>query len=114
MSPEVSKEIQKMVNSCRVCQKFIMLVSRPKITLPKSSTLNEVVTLDLKNFGSKYVLWIIDSFCRFVQGKVIHNKRMDTIVSVITDTWIMCFGKIGKIGCNFKVRASLQSVVKMG
>ena len=29
-----------------------------------------MVTLDLKSFGSKYVLWIIDSFCIFVQGKV--------------------------------------------
>ena len=29
------------------------LVRRPKVTLPKSSIFNEVVTLDLKTFGSK-------------------------------------------------------------
>ena len=67
--------------------KFAKLVSRPKITLPKTSTFNEVVTLDLKSFGSKYVLWIKDSFCRFVQGKVILNKKADMIINAITDTW---------------------------
>ena len=60
--------------------------------LPKASLFNEVVTLDLKAFGSKYVLWIIDSFSRFVQGKVIHNSMVDTIIKAVTDTWILCFG----------------------
>ena len=66
MSPDVSKQIRNVVNSCRVCKKFTKLVSRPKKTLPKACSLNEVVTLDLKSFGSNYVLWIVDSFCRFV------------------------------------------------
>ena len=63
----------------------------PKITFSKTETFNKVVALDLKNFGSKHVLWIIDSFCRFVKGKVILNKKADTIVNTITDTRIMCF-----------------------
>ena len=38
------------------------------------------------------MLLIIESFCRFVQGKVVLNKRVDTMINAITDTWIMCFG----------------------
>ena len=38
------------------------------------------------------MLLIIESFCRFVQGKVILNKRVDTMINAIMDTWIMCFG----------------------
>ena len=53
ISPEVSKEIRIVVHGSRVCQKIVKLMSRPKITLSKSSTFNEVVTLDLKSFGSK-------------------------------------------------------------
>ena len=53
MSPDVSKQIRMVVNSCRVCQKFTKLVSRLIITLPKACSFNEVVTLDLKSFGSK-------------------------------------------------------------
>ena len=50
MSPEVSKEIRRVVHGCRVYQKFTKSVSRPKLTLPKSSTFNEKVTMDLETF----------------------------------------------------------------
>ena len=33
-----------------------------------------------------------DSFSKFFQGKVILNKRADTIKSAITDIWVLCFG----------------------
>ena len=92
MSPTVSKNIKKVVKDCRICQKFAKSVSRPKVTLPKASSFNKIVTLDLKSFGLKHVLWIIDSFSRFVQGKVIQNKRVDKIVSTIMDMRILCFG----------------------
>ena len=52
-------------------------MARPRITLPTSGALNEVMTLVLKEFGPKYVLWMIDSFTRFI---------------AITDTWCMNFG----------------------
>ena len=53
MSPELSNVIDCVVNDCKVCQKFQRSVARPR---PKASSFNEVVTLDLKEFGSKYVL----------------------------------------------------------
>ena len=61
-------------------------MSRPEVTLPKASSFNEVITMDLKSFGSKHVLWIIDSFSRIVQGKVLHSKKVDTIINAVTDT----------------------------
>ena len=69
MSPELANIIDHVVNDCKVCQKFQRSVARPRVTLPKASSFNEVVTLDLKEFGSKYVLWMIDSFSRFVGRK---------------------------------------------
>ena len=53
---------------------------KPKIALPKAGLFNEVVTLDLKQFGSKYVLWCVDAFTRFVQGKLLNFKKAETIV----------------------------------
>ena len=53
--------------------------------MPKSNSFNEVVTLDLKAFGLKHVLWMIDSFSRFVQGKVIQSKRSENIVKAVMD-----------------------------
>ena len=67
-------------------------MARPRVILPTSRAFNEVVTLDLKDFGSKYVLWMIDSFTRFIQGKVITNKKVDTIIIALTDSWCMNVG----------------------
>ena len=61
------------------------------MTLPKSSSFNKIVTLDLKEFSNKYVLWMVDSFSRFIQGKLISNKKVDTNISTLTDTWCMSF-----------------------
>ena len=62
------------------------------MTLPKATSFNEVVTLDLKEFGTKYVLWIIDSFSRFMVGKLITNKKADTVIQAIMDSWCMNVG----------------------
>ena len=89
MSPVLANIIDRVVNDCKVCQKFQRSVARPRVTLPKASSFNEVVTLDLKEFGSKYVLWMIDSFSRFIVGKLLSNKKVDTIIQAIMDSWRM-------------------------
>ena len=92
MSPELRNIIHRVVNDCKVCQKFGKSVARPRISLPSSRAFNEVVTLDLKEFGPKYVLWMIDSFTRFIQGKVILNKKVGMIITTLTDSWCMNVG----------------------
>ena len=92
MSPELRNIIHRVVNNCKVCQKFSKLVARPRVTLPKSQAFNEVVTSYLKEFGSKYILWMIDSFTRCMQGKLIMNKKADTIITALTNWWCMCVG----------------------
>ena len=67
-------------------------MARPNLTFPKSTLFNEVVTLDLKEFGSKQVLWMIDSFSRFMVGKLLNNKKADTIIQAIMDNWCMNLG----------------------
>ena len=84
--------IERVVNDCQICQKFQKSIARSRVPLPKTRSFNEVVTLDLKEFRSKYVLWIVDSFTRFIQGKLINNKRADTIIQALTDTWCMNVG----------------------
>ena len=51
-----------------------------------------MVTLDLKDFGNKYVLWMIDSFSRFMVVKLLSNKKAHTIVQAIMDCWCMNLG----------------------
>ena len=92
MSPDLLNIIQRVVNDCRVCQKFQKSIPSLRVILPKVSLFNEITTLDLKEFGNKYVLWMVDSFSRFIQGKLISNKKADTIIFALTDSWCMSFG----------------------
>ena len=85
---EVTNIVNRVVNDCKVCQKF----QKSRVPLPKSTSFNEVVTLDLKEFGNKYVLWMIDSFSRFMVGKLFTNKEADTIIQAIIDCWCMNLG----------------------
>ena len=48
--------------------------------------------MDLKEFGSKYVLWMIDSFTHFIQGRLITNKKADTIINTVNDSWWLNVG----------------------
>ena len=100
MSLELANIIDRVVNDCKVCQKFQNSVARPRVTLLKASLFNEVVTLDLKDFGNKYVLWMIDSFSRFMVGKLLNNKKADTIIQAIIYSWfIECWIRILWILC---------------
>ena len=35
---------------------------------------------------------MVDSFSRFIQGKLMSNKKADTIISALMDSWCMSFG----------------------
>ena len=66
MEADTVKKIKNMVRVFRASQKFGKSMVKPKIALAKAGSFNEIVTLDLKQFGSIYVLWCIDAFPRFV------------------------------------------------
>ena len=66
--PETVKRIKEVVKDCKVCQKFGRSMVKPKVAMPKAGAFNEIVTLDLKQFRNKYVLWCIYAITRFVQG----------------------------------------------
>merc|ERR1712240_48972 len=92
IGPETVKTIKRVVRDCKICQKFSKSMVKPKIALPNASSFNEIVTLDLKQFGNKHVLWCIDSFKRFIQGKLLRNKKAETILNAINECWNLSFG----------------------
>merc|ERR1712120_57775 len=52
----------------------------------------QLVTLDLKQFRDKYVLWCVDSYTRFIQGKMLLDKQAETVINAINDCWNLPFG----------------------
>ena len=56
IGPETVKTIRQVVKDCKICQKFGRSMVKPKVTLPRATSFNEIVALDLKQFGNKCVL----------------------------------------------------------
>merc|ERR1712240_366210 len=92
IGPYTVKTIRQVVKDCKICQKFGRSIVRPKVALPRAASFNEIVTLDLKQFGNKYVLWCIDACTRFIQGKLLRNKKAETILNAINECWNLAFG----------------------
>ena len=107
LTNELKDVIKKVVDQCKVCQKFRKSMPRPSTTLPKCNDFNQIVTLDLKQWGNKYILWMVCSFTRFLKGVVIAAKDANIVVEAVMKHWNCNFGipSIGywsDNGCEFK------------
>ena len=60
-------EIEKICEECQNCQLSKRKSSRKKTSLPRLSSFNKVVTMDLKCFGDRtYILWLVDDATRLI------------------------------------------------
>ena len=94
LTPGLKEVKKRVVVECIICQRFKKSSPRPKSALPKASDFNQIVTLDLKEIDRQYILWIICSFSRYMQGVLIPNKRAETIVNALNSTWNHVIGFI--------------------
>ena len=81
--------IQKRCKSCKVNAKA---APKPKVGWPKASDFNECVSIDLKDkmsqFG-KFILYATEEFSGLIKGRVIPNKKAETVVQAFFDMWII-------------------------
>ena len=92
LTDTVRKAIKKVIETCGVCQKYKKSQGKPKVSLTKVTDFNQIVTIDLKQFDGVNVLWLIDSFTRFIQGVVLKNKEAETVIEAMNSTWNWRFG----------------------
>ena len=92
VTPETRKVVKNVVSSCQECKLFGRSFPKPKTTLPKVCDTNQIITWDLKEWGQKYIMWMIDSFSRFAKGVVISNKKKETILKVLYYEWCCQLG----------------------
>ena len=82
-STEVIKTIKEVVETCDICRKFKKTPPRPKVAMPKASTTNEVVSMDLKEKRQqgKHIWYAVCEFSGYMMGQVIPNKEPETIMN---------------------------------
>ena len=78
-------------SSCNICKQFRKTRPRPKVAMSKANTVNEVVSLDLKEKRELkcHILYCVDEFSGYIKAAVIKNKEPETILKVLTKIWIM-------------------------
>ena len=87
------KSVLELLEKCAICRNKKKTPPRPKVGMPVANTFNEIVGLDLKVFGNgDNILWMVDLFTKLVKGKYIADKKPETIVGAIIDSWIVGSG----------------------
>ena len=94
---KIEKEIRSITDRCITCIKFRRRTPRPIVCFPMATIFNEAVAMDLKKWGNKYFLVIVDMATRFCTASVINDKLPATIIKSFLVSWITLFGAPKKI-----------------
>ena len=96
-SEKVRDSLEDIESKCRSCKVHRKAKPAPKVSLPRTSKFNEIITLDLKEYtdgNNKYILYIIDMFSRLTVGVFIPNKKPSTVGEKIMEKWIAPMGRM--------------------
>ena len=92
-----SKIIDSIIDGCEGCILKRKTPDRPIVAMNMANDFNQLLSVDLKIWKDKYILYMIDVFTRFTVGEIIKNKQPETIVNTIMRHWIKYFGIMGGI-----------------
>ena len=90
--PEFSGMLDKIIDNCEGCIMKKKTPARPSVALPRATDFNEILSMDLKIWEGKYILYMIDSFSRYTVATVITRKRPNDVVDAIFKHWVKYFG----------------------
>ena len=89
---EMLIEVGKDCDSCRVNSNR---KPTPVVSIPKALKVNQIVAIDLKEYSSddmNYILYAVDVFSRFTVGVFIVDKKPETIGEKILEKWVSVLG----------------------
>ena len=90
--PEFSSMLDKIIDGCEGCIMKKKTPARPSVALPRATDFNEILSMDLKIWEGKYILYMIDSFSRYTVATVIPRKKPNEVVDAVFKHWIKYFG----------------------
>ena len=89
-STRVRKTIEDVVTTCDICRRFKKTPPRPQVAMPKANTINEVVSVDLKERRDlkKEMLYMCDEFSGYMVAEVINSKLPETVIKAFNKRWV--------------------------
>ena len=92
LNEETRKMIDEAVKKCEVCKKNSKSRSRPAVAISMATDFNSIVTIDLKVIGYRFIFWMVCTCTRFIQGKVLKDKKPESIVKALQRGWCLPYG----------------------
>ena len=91
---EFLKLIEQCCDSCEICTKFKKPMLKPIVCMPLSDKFNGVVCMDLKEYvhNKSWIFHMIDSATKFSAAQLVSNKKTETIIQSMFNSWITYFG----------------------
>ena len=85
---DFGSDMNAIYDKCDICKRYAKTPARPVVSLPLAKRFNEKVAMDLKIWGDKYILHMVDMLTRLSVSVIIDNKRPSTIADNILLHWI--------------------------
>ena len=88
MTDEVEGYLEEIQENCRSCNCNRIAKPKPAVSLPRATTFNQVVTVDLKQYEEndyRYIIYLVDMFSRLIVGSFIKDKNPSTVGAKIME-----------------------------
>ena len=84
----MKKELGTIYRQCETCKVLAKTLAQLVVAMPRASTFNEVLTLDLKIREGKLILYMIDHFSRLTKRVFIKSKKPAEVINAIMLHWV--------------------------
>ncbi len=85
--------IEKILNSCEGCHIRMRNPPRPAVALAMADDFNQLLSMDIKIYKDKNILYLIDTFTRYTIGTVLKSKEPEQVIRALMEKWIRYFQK---------------------
>ena len=86
-SDEFKPLLLEIYQRCELCKMYPTTPPRPAVALPLAAQFNDKVALDLKKWGDKWILHMIDMWSRLTVSKFISRKKPTEVIDNIMLHW---------------------------
>ena len=86
--PDFEPILNSISESCEICKLYHRTPSRPVVCFPQAENFNEKVAMDLKKWGNRWILHLIDMWSRLTVSVFIDRKRPSDDIDNIMLHWV--------------------------
>ena len=85
---EFHADLEKISKNCLICKSFAKTPPRPVVNFPLAHNFNEKVAMDLKSWGDKWIICLVDMWSRLTISVFNDRKTPQSAISAIMLNWV--------------------------